>query len=136
MKKIEKRIQKNKKVEKNVRTFSNSNKKVERNTIIKCDLKSFNEALTKTLLKTNTKLESVELLKAVQVNDKLKMEAKLNMTDKSNKTICLEMKQNQINNKFTKYNLIKENKNSNLNLTMLTYKNKDNILECRYINKI
>ncbi len=136
LKKIEKRIQKNKKVEKNIRTFSNSNKKVERNTIIKCDLKSFNEALTKTLLKTNTKLESVELLKAVQVNDKLKMEAKLNMTDKSNKTICLEMKQNQINNKFTKYNLIKENKNSNLNLTMLTYKNKDNILECRYINKI
>ena len=64
------------------------------------------------------------------------MEAKLNMADKSNKTICLEMKQNQINNKFTKYNLIKENKNSNLNLTMLTYKNKDNILECRYINKI
>lgn len=136
LKKIEKRIQKNKKVEKNIRTFSNSNKKVERNTIIKCDLKSFNEALTKTLLKTNTKLESVELLKAVQVNDKLKMEAKLNMTDKSNKTICLEMKQNQVNNKFTKYNLIKENKNSNLNLTMLTYKNKDNILECRYINKI
>lgn len=136
LKKIEKRIQKNKKVEKNIRTFSNSNKKVERNTIIKCDLKSFNEALTKTLLKTNAKLESVELLKAVQVNDKLKMEAKLNMIDKSNKTICLEMKQNQINNKFTKYNLIKENKNSNLNLTMLTYKNKDNILECRYINKI
>lgn len=134
MKKIEKRITKHKKVE--TRSFLNANKKVERNQITKCDLKSFNEALSKTMLKYNKKIETVELNKAVKINDKLKMEAKVTLNDKTTKNICLEMKQLDNNNKFTRYNLINENKQNNLNLTMLTYTNKNNILECRYINKI
>ncbi len=134
VKKIEARIRKNRKVE-TTNKFSNTTKQANRNIITKCDLKSFNEALSKALLK-DKKIETIDLVKAVQVNDKLKMEAKLNMVDKTTKNICVEMKSNKTNNNFTRYNLIKENKDNNLNLTMLTFKNKDNILECRYINKI
>lgn len=136
IKKIEKRILNNKKVENNTRTFHNANKTVNRNTLTKCDQTSFKEALSKVISKVDKKVESVELNKVVQLNDTIKMEATLKMINNTQKNICLEMKQNKTNNKFTKYNLIKENKNNNLNLTMLTYKNKDNILECRYINKI
>lgn len=104
--------------------------------------KTFNEALTKFFKSQYKTVESVKVTKIAQnKNGDLKIEANLiNMTKKS-KDICLEMLKAQSGKSFIKYTLkeskglMKEHKVNDSKITMMTFKNKQNILECRYLLK-
>ena len=104
--------------------------------------KTFNEALTKFFKSQYKTVESVKVTKIAQnKNGDLKIEANLiNMTNKS-KDICLEMLKTQSGKSFIKYTLkeskglMKEHKGNDSKITMMTFKNKQNILECRYLLK-
>ena len=104
--------------------------------------KTFNEALTKFFKSQYKTVESVKVTKIAQnKNGDLKIEANLiNMTKKS-KNICLEMLKAQSGKSFIKYTLkeskglMKEHKVNDSKITMMTFKNKQNILECRYLLK-
>lgn len=104
--------------------------------------KTFNEALTKFFKSQYKTVESVKVTKIAQnKNGDLKIEANLiNMTNKS-KDICLEMLKAQSGKSFIKYTLkeskglMKEHKGNDSKITMMTFKNKQNILECRYLLK-
>lgn len=107
----------------------------------KYNLKSFNEALS-TYYKRNTKtIESAEITKLNIVGKSLVIEAKLTNKDGINKTTKLEMRPITRTNNFTRYNVTEitniknESKSNKLGATMLTFMNKNNITECKYINK-
>lgn len=102
--------------------------------------KSFNEVLTKYYSNRILAVESVEVTKLSKTRQGLKLEANLiNKRGNLKKAICLELKQIQTGKSFDKYELIetkglvKENKSNNNKVTMTTFKNKNNVIECRYI---
>lgn len=102
--------------------------------------KSFNEALTKYYKNKILAVENVKLTKLSKTRTGLKLEANLlSKSGKLKKAICLEMKQIQTGKSFNKYELvetkglIKETKENNKKITMTTFKNRNNIIECRYI---
>ena len=104
--------------------------------------KSFNEALT-TYLKSQYKIvESVEVTKLAQnKTGDIKIEAVVHNITKRDRNICLEMHKVQEGRTFNKYTLknavglIKESKDTDTKLNMVTFTNKQNVLECRYFIK-
>lgn len=104
--------------------------------------KSFNEALT-TYLKSQYKIvESVEVTKLAQnKTGDIKIEAIVHNITKRDRNICLEMHKVQEGRTFNKYTLkdavglIKESKDTDTKLNMVTFTNKQNVLECRYFIK-
>ena len=124
------------KTEEEVPNTSEASLKVEN----KFSSKSFNEVLTKYYRNRILALESVEVTKLSRTRQGLKLEANLiNKRGNLKKAICLELKQIQTGKSFDKYELIKtkglvkENKSNNNKVTMTTFKNKNNVIECRYI---
>ena len=106
---------------------------------LKFNAKSFKESLSK-YFKTNYKtVENIQINK-VGINDNgIKVEAKLTSVDAKERTICLEMNKVSSAKSFAKYTLkeatglLKENKQNVDKLTMMTFTNKDNVLECKYL---
>lgn len=104
--------------------------------------KSFNEALT-TYLKSQYKIvENVEVTKLAQnKTGDIKIEAVVHNITKRDRNICLEMHKVQEGRTFNKYTLkdavglIKESKDTDTKLNMVTFTNKQNVLECRYFIK-
>lgn len=124
------------KTEEEVPNTSEASLKVEN----KFSSKSFNEVLTKYYKNRILAVESVEVTKLSKTRQGLKLEANLiNKRGNLKKAICLELKQIQTGKSFDKYELIetkglvKENKSNNNKVTMTTFKNKNNVIECRYI---
>lgn len=101
--------------------------------------KSFSEALSKYYSNRMSVVESAKVTKLVRKGDNLKLEA--NLITKAGKTqaICLEMKLIQKGASFNKYSvtetkgIVKENKANKSNVTLTTFKNKQNVIECKYI---
>lgn len=124
------------KTEEEVPNTSEASLKVEN----KFSSKSFNEVLTKYYSNRILAVESVEVTKLSKTRQGLKLEANLiNKRGNLKKAICLELKQIQTGKSFDKYELIetkglvKENKSNNNKVTITTFKNKNNVIECRYI---
>ena len=124
------------KTEEEVPNTSEASLKVEN----KFSSKSFNEVLTKYYKNRILAVESVEVTKLSKTRQGLKLEANLiNKRGNLKKAICLELKQIQTGKSFDKYELIetkglvKENKSNNNKVTITTFKNKNNVIECRYI---
>lgn len=105
--------------------------------ISKFSSKTFNEAITKMYKSKYKTIESFKTTGVSLKNESIKITGKLTNVDGITKDICLEMKKLKENKSFTKYELtnykglLKESNNSTLK--MMTMKNKDNILECKYI---
>lgn len=102
--------------------------------------KSFNEVLTKYYKDKIIAVESVNVTRIAKTRTGLKLEANLiGKSGKLKRAICLEMKQIQTGKSFDKYEivetkgLVKENKENNKKVTMTTFRNRNNIIECRYI---
>lgn len=106
-------------------------------TVKKFSSKTFNEAITKMYKSKYKTIESFKTTGVSLKNESIKITGKLTNVDGITKDICLEMKKLKENKSFTKYELtnykglLKESNNSTLK--MMTMKNKDNILECKYI---
>lgn len=116
-------------------------KRTEAKKSFKYNAKSFNEALTN-YYKRNTKtIESAEITKLNVIGKSIVVEAKLLNKDGMTKTAKLEMRPITSTGAFTRYkvtefsNIKKESKETSSNITMLTFNNKNNVTECRYINK-
>ena len=116
-------------------------KRTESMNSFKYNVKSFNESLT-SFYKRNTKtIESAEITKLNVVGKNLVIEAKLSNKDGLSKTAKFEMRPISSTNAFTRYsvteisNIKTESKTNSLCATMLTLKNKNNVTECKYINK-
>lgn len=108
----------------------------------KFNAKSFNEALTKYLKSQYKVVESAEITKLAQNNaGDIKLEAVVHNITKRDKNICLEMHKVQEGRQFNKYTvkdikgLVKESKDTDTKLNMVTFTNKHNVLECRYFIK-
>ena len=106
---------------------------------LKFNAKSFNESLTKYFKANYKTVENIQINK-VGINDNgIKVEAKLTSVDAKERTICLEMNKVSSAKSFAKYTLkeatglLKENKQNVDKLTMMTFTNKDNVLECKYL---
>lgn len=102
--------------------------------------KSFSRALTEFYSMRMKTVESVNVNRVAKTSKGLKIEATLmSKSGKAKQTICLEMKKIQTGKSFDKYEmintvgLIKENKASDTKITMTTFTNKHNVIECRYI---
>ena len=106
-------------------------------TVKKFSSNTFNEALTNMYKSKYKTIESFKTTGVSLKNESIKITGKLTNVDSITKDICLEMKKLKENKSFTKYELtnykglLKESNNSTLK--MMTMKNKDNILECKYI---
>lgn len=116
-------------------------KRTESMNSFKYNVKSFNESLT-SFYKRNTKtIESAEITKLNVVGKNLVIEAKLSNKDGLSRTTKFEMRPISSTNAFTRYsvteisNIKTESKTNSLCATMLTLKNKNNVTECKYINK-
>lgn len=95
--------------------------------------KSFNEALTKYYKKIYENVNRVTT-NSVSLNENKKsiiIEATIINENATTKDIQLEFKPISTHNNFTRYRLQENNKN----VSLLTLKNKQNILECKYMNK-
>ena len=95
--------------------------------------KSFNEALTKYYKKIYENVNRVTT-NSVSLNENKKsmiIEATIINKNATTKDIQLEFKPISTHNNFTRYRLQENNKN----VSLLTLKNKQNILECKYMNK-
>ena len=104
--------------------------------------KSFNEALTAYLKSQYKIVENVEVTKLAQnKTGDIKIEAIVHNITKRDRNICLEMHKVQEGRTFNKYTLkdavglIKESKDTDTKLNMVTFTNKQNVLECRYFIK-
>lgn len=103
--------------------------------------KSFNKVLTEYYNKQYKTIESVNVSKIyTNKSGDLKIEAKITHKNKAIRNICLEMVKIQNGTAFSKYVIkeakgLKEAKGNDTKLTMMTYKNKHNVLECKYIVK-
>lgn len=103
--------------------------------------KTFNEALTKHFKKTYTNVDNVTVTSVNIKGNSMKIEAKIKKLNNYEKDICLEMKQVSVKDNFVKYTLNEtkskktESRKPQKTTTMLTYTNKDKVLECRYIIK-
>lgn len=102
--------------------------------------KSFSKALTEFYSMHMKTVESVNVNRLAKTSKGLKIEATLiSKSGKAKQTVCLEMKKIQTGKSFDKYEmintvgLIKENKASDTKITMTTFTNKHNVIECRYI---
>lgn len=102
--------------------------------------KSFSRALTEFYSMRMKTVESVNVNRVAKTSKGLKIEATLmSKSGKAKQTVCLEMKKIQTGKSFDKYEmintvgLIKENKASDTKITMTTFTNKHNVIECRYI---
>lgn len=102
--------------------------------------KSFSRALTEFYSMHMKTVESVNVNRVAKTSKGLKIEATLmSKSGKAKQTVCLEMKKIQTGKSFDKYEmintvgLIKENKASDTKITMTTFTNKHNVIECRYI---
>lgn len=96
---------------------------------------SFIKAIEGYLKENNVKVESFRINKFLKNENALKIYGSMN-----DKEICLEGKLCQKGKKFTKYDIkeatgCKEESLNNTNLSLLTFTNKDNILECKYFKK-
>lgn len=107
----------------------------------KVSSKSFTEALTKFFKENYKTIKEVNVSKISQnKSGDLKIEAVIKNLGNKTKDICLEMTKVQSGKSFNKYTLkeakglIKESKNDNKKITMMTFNNK-NIMECRYLLK-
>ena len=107
----------------------------------KVSSKSFTEALTKFFKENYKTIKEVNVSKISQnKSGDLKIEAVIKTLGNKTKDICLEMTKVQSGKSFNKYTLkeakglIKESKNDNKKITMMTFNNK-NIMECRYLLK-
>ncbi len=107
----------------------------------KVSSKSFTEALTKFFKENYKTIKEVNVSKISQnKSGDLKIEAVIKNLGNKTKDICLEMAKVQSGKSFNKYTLkeakglIKESKNDNKKITMMTFNNK-NIMECRYLLK-
>ena len=107
----------------------------------KVSSKSFTEALTKFFKENYKTIKEVNVSKISQnKSGDLKIEAVIKNLGNKTKDICLEMTKVQSGKSFNKYTLkeakglIKESKNGNKKITMMTFNNK-NIMECRYLLK-
>lgn len=107
----------------------------------KVSSKSFTEALTKFFKENYKTIKEVNVSKISQnKSGDLKIEAIIKNLSNKTKDICLEMTKVQSGKSFNKYTLkeakglIKESKNDNKKITMMTFNNK-NIMECRYLLK-
>lgn len=95
--------------------------------------KSFSEALTKYYKKTCENINRVTT-NSVSLNENKKsliIEATIINENATTKDIQLEFKPISTHNNFTRYRLQENNKS----VSLLTLKNKQNILECKYMNK-
>lgn len=106
---------------------------------LKFNAKSFNESLTKYFKANYKTVENIQINKVGINNNGIKVEAKLTSVDAKDRTICLEMNKVSSAKSFAKYTLkeatglLKENKQNVDKLTMMTFTNKDNVLECKYL---
>ena len=104
--------------------------------------KTFEKALTEFLKREVKDIDNVKVEKIIKSSKGLKIEATiLRNTLTKPKKVTLEMLNIQKGSSFNKYKLkesksiIVENKKESSEITMLTFKNKQNILECRYFTK-
>lgn len=100
--------------------------------------KTFNEALTNHFKSVYKTVESCNVNKVSINKDSLKIEAKLTTKNKLSKDVSLEMKKVQEGKSFTRYELVntkgllRESANDT-KLRMMTFRNTDNVLECKYL---
>lgn len=109
--------------------------------IEECDMSTFTEVLNKYFTKEYKVVESVKVENVTKTEDGLLIEAKLLNADKIEKDIKLEMAKFKEGKSFTKYTLkeskglVTESKEESPKLTMMTFTNKENKLECKYVIK-
>lgn len=116
-----------------------SKKVVENN---KFSSKTFNKVIENFLKENKQNIESFKLNKLLKNESKIKIEGVIKSADKKEENVCFELKSIQQGKRYTKYELIEnksvklESKSDNTKTSMVTFLNKDNILECKYmINK-
>lgn len=104
--------------------------------------KTFNKVIEDYLKENRQDVESFKLTKFLKNESKIKIEGVITSTDKKEENVCLELKSIHAGNKYTKYELSEnkslklESKKEESKTSMVTFLNKDNILECKYmINK-
>lgn len=104
--------------------------------------KTFEKALTEFLKREVKDIDNVKVEKIIKSSKGLKIEATISRNTLTKpKKVTLEMLNIQKGSSFNKYKLkesksiIVENKKESSEITMLTFKNKQNILECRYFTK-
>lgn len=109
--------------------------------IEECDMSTFTEVLNKYFTKEYKVVESVKVENVTKTEEGLLIEAKLLNADKIEKDIKLEMAKFKEGKSFTKYTLkeskglVTESKEESPKLTMMTFTNKENKLECKYVIK-
>lgn len=128
----------NKKSDKTFKEFVEAkNKKIEQKD--KFSSKTFNKVLTDYFKSKDKAVESVSVTSMFKNNDTMKLEAKLTKVRGTSRDICLEMRKVQSGKSFNKFELTeakglkRESKNRSSKVTMMTFTNKQNVLECRYI---
>lgn len=102
--------------------------------------KTFNNVLSQFYGEKFKTVENVNVTKISRTRAGLKIEANLiSKSGKLKRAICLEAKRIQTGKSFDKYEivetkgLVKENKSNSTKITMTTFTNKQNVIECRYI---